>query len=309
MNNQVRRTLKNTRARKDGVFVICLILIPTIQFILFYLGVNFNSVLLAFKDYDVATGQFHWNISGNFERFFVQFSATDIFKVALKNSAIASIFTIGLNITLGLIFSLYIYHNGAFGKLFKVILFIPSIISSIVMVKVYAMFCDEGIPTLIKLLFNIKIEGLLAYTKTRWATIIFFNLWVGFGPSMLVYVGAMNGISESISEAARLDGANIIKESWYITIPMIYPTIVIYIISGLTAILTNQLSLYSFYGDAAKESLYTVGYWLYREVSKANGQVSQYPYIAAVGILCTLVCIPVTFAARWVLNKCGPSME
>ena len=232
------------------------------------------------------------------------------FKTALSNSLLASLFTVGVSICIALVFSLYIYHKQWGHKFFKVILFVPSIISSIVMVKMYAMFCDEALPDLMETLFNVtKAKGLLANLDTRWGAIIFFNLWSGFGSSILIYVGGMNNISESVAEAAKLDGVNILQETWYITLPLIYPTLLTFVTAGLTGVFTNQLGLYSFWGDAADQNVITVGYWLYREVARAQGQITTYPYISAVGLLCTIVCIPVTFFVRWLMNKLGPKLE
>lgn len=286
-----------------------MVALPTLQFIVMYIGVNFNSVLLAFQEYDPATTAMKFIGFENFKRFFMEYQTTTIFSTALKNSLVAAIFTVGVNIALTVIFSLYIYHQRFAHKIFKVILFIPSIVSSIVMVKVYAMFCDGAIPELIKILFGKEIHGLLADVKTRWASIIFFNIWSGFGSSILIYVGAMNNISESVFEAAKLDGANVIQETWHITLPLIYPTTITYVTAGLAGIFTNQLGLYSFYGDSADTSLYTLGYWFYREVSNANGVVAMYPYISAVGLLCTIVCVPLVLFARWLMNKLGPKTE
>lgn len=307
-NNKTIRSLERKNDLKDGVFFAVMVFVPTLQFIIMYLGVNINSILLAFQEYDPISATFKYSIS-NVNRFITEFSTTTIFTTAIKNSLTASFFTVAVNMSLTILFALYVYHKGFANTFFKVALFIPSIISSIVMVKIYAVFCDQAIPKLIEMLFGVKIEGLLADPKTQWPTIIFFNLWQGFGPSLLVYVGGMNNISDSVSEAAHLDGANVLQETWYITLPLIYSTIVTYVVAGLVAVFMNQLSLYSFYADSADRSLYTVGYWIYRSVKTAEGNNAAYPYIAFVGVLCTVILLPVVFTVRGLMNKFGPSIE
>lgn len=304
------KSLAKSKMKKDALFFACLVAVPTLNFLVLYIGVNFNSILLAFQKYNPETLKMEYNSVANFERVFNEFSTLPTFKTALSNSLIASLFTVGVSICIALVFSLYIYHKQWGHKVFKVILFVPSIISSIVMVKMYAMFCDEALPDLIEMMFKVtKVKGLLANLDTRWGAIIFFNLWSGFGSSILIYVGGMNNISDSVSEAAKLDGVNVLQETWYITLPLIYPTLLTFVTAGLTGVFTNQLGLYSFWGDAADSNVITVGYWLYREVARAQGQMATYPYIAAVGLLCTVVCIPVTFFVRWLMNKLGPKVE
>ena len=227
----------------------------------------------------------------------------------LANSLSLALYSVGLNLILCLTFSLYIYRKQFGYQFFKVILFIPSIVSSIVMVRVFCAICDGMIPDIILKLTGTEIKGLLANRDTQMATVIFFCLWCGFGPSMLIYVGAMSGIDDSISEAARLDGATFLQEAWYITLPLIYPTIVVQIVAGISGILTNQMGLYSFFGDGADVDIRTVGYWLYNSLKSANGDVSQFPYLSAVGLLCTFVTVPVTFGVRIAMNKLGPKTE
>lgn len=50
------------------------------------------------------------------------------------------------------------------------------------------------------------------------------SIWKYMGYYMIVYLAALQGISNSLYEAAGIDGANGFKKLWYITIPMLTPT-------------------------------------------------------------------------------------
>ena len=50
-------------------------------------------------------------------------------------------------------------------------------------------------------------------------TIIAF--WTGAGGWIVIMYGALNNISVEVMEAARVDGAGLIKTAWYIQIPMV----------------------------------------------------------------------------------------
>lgn len=300
---------KNSRDLQDAIFFASMVIIPTIQFIIFYICVKINTVTLSFKVYDPQTQSFNWDFTKNFSDFFYNLSTTKIFTVAIKNSLVASIFTVGFGIIIGLIFSLYIYRKQFGHKIFKVLLFMPSVVSSIVMATVFSKLADNAYPELMNQWFGIKVNGLFADLNTRWGILIFYALWSGFGSPILLYVGAMSGISESVSEAAKLDGCNIVKESWYVTLPLIYPTIIVYITTGLATIFVNQLNLYSFYGGAADPSIQTMGYWFYTQTANAEGMVAAYPYLSAVGLFFTFLALPMTFGGRWFMTKIGPKTE
>ena len=81
---------------------------------------------------------------------------------------------------------------------------------------------------------------------------------------MLMYSGAMSGVSDSVIEAAKLDGITPIREFFYIIVPLIYPTLVTFLVVEVAGIFTNQMNLYNFYGLKAEYSLYTFGYFLYK---------------------------------------------
>jgi len=305
INNKIN--IKNNRKRNDMIFYICLVAIPLAQFILFYIFVNFNSILLSIKSYDAVTGEYSWVGIKNFERFFIEFKTTTIFKTALKNSLVAYFAKLLLGVSLGLIFSYYIFKKMKGHNLFKIVLFMPSIVSSIVMVAVYKQFLERGIPGIVQVIFNVKIQGFLANPDTLFGTIIFYNLWVGFGTPILLYLGAMNGISDSVLEAAKIDGASDVREFVSIVFPCIYSTFTVFITVGLVLIFTDQLQLYSFYGADTDLVYYTFGYYLYRGVQV--GSVIDYPYLATMGVIFTLIITPITFFVRYLLKRFGPSVE
>ncbi len=292
--------------RKDLLFFISLVVLPLTQFFLFYICVNFNSILLSLKEYDVITSETTFVWFKNFSKFFTEFSTTTTFTTAIKNSLISWVVNVCVGIVLGMIFSYYIFKKMPGHGFFKVMLFMPSIVSSIVMVAVYRQFVEKGLPGFANIL-GIKMNGLLANSDTRFTTIIIYNLWVGFGTQILMFLGAMNNISDSVIEAGKIDGTTFVREFIHIVVPLVYPTFVVFVTVSVVQIFTNQMNLYSFYGTDVFPSDITLGYYLYKGVQ--NGRLSDYPYLSAIGILCTIVAIPITFGIRFVLNKFGPSED
>ena len=71
---------------------------------------------------------------------------------------------------------------------------------------------------------------------------------MNFGGSIILFLGLMNRIPPEILEAASLDGITPVKEFLYIILPLIFPTISIYIINLLAGFFAQQGSLYTFTG-------------------------------------------------------------
>ena len=123
-----------------------------------------------------------------------------------------------------------------------------------------------------------------------------------------MYSNGMSGIDPEIVESAHLDGASGLKEFWYITLPLVYPTLSTFLIFGIATIFTNQINLYSMYAGAAPTELQTFGYYLYKMTVAARSK-AEYPPLAAMGILLTCVAVPTTFLIKWLLEKFGPSVD
>lgn len=293
--------------RRDILFYIALMAFPVLQFTVFYIVVNANSILLTFRSYDTMTGTVSWvgfeNLKEAFRMMTQQLELLD----AMKNSFLAYLITLVIGTPLALLFSFYIYKKLPASGLFRVLLFMPSIISAIVMVTIFQFFSDRAVPEIITKVFGVEtIQGLIENPDTRFGTVMFYNIFVGFGTATLMYSNAMDGISPDLVDAAKLEGAVGIKEFVYITFPMIFPTFSTFFITGVATIFTNQYNLYSFFGDGS--SIQTYGYWLYVKVAGAASQ-SEYPVLAAVGILLTVIAVPLTLIVKKLLEKFGPSED
>lgn len=292
----------DSKKKSRLIFYICGVAWPVIQFIVFYVFVNFNSILLSFRNFDIQSG-YSFAGTDNFKRVFSEIATQPFLKTAFKNTfLIFGISIVGMFATL--IMSYYLYKKHLFSGIFKVMLFLPSIIPGIALVICYKYFVEVGVPKIWEEVFNISIQGLLSNPDTKLITILFFNVWFGIGSTFLLYSGAMSGISDSIIEAATLDGVTAMQEFGYIVFPMIFPTFATFFITSFATLFTNQMSVFSFSGAQADYSVYTIGYYLYKSVQTAT--MDQYPYLSAFGLVLTVIIIPICLLTKKALDKFGP---
>ena len=158
------------RRQKQLIFYICIIALPIIQFCIFYIGVNLNSILLAFKKFDVETGGYVFDGFSNFKKIFSDWNNTPILKVALKNSLILYVVTL-LCMCISTLFSYYIFKKRTFAGLYKIVLFLPNIISSLILALIYMYFTERAVPEFVAG-FGQTISGLLSNSKTSFPTIL-----------------------------------------------------------------------------------------------------------------------------------------
>lgn len=287
----------------DLLFYSLLLVFPLAQFAIFYVGVNFNSLFLAFKSIDFA-GNVTWT-TANFTRIWQELTTSNFLFLALRNSLIIYGLSTIVGTFLAILFSYFIYKKHFMSGLFKVILFIPSILPEILLAIIFKFFANEAIPGYISQWFGTTIQPLLINSSTRFWVVAFYNVWISFGPQVLVYSGAMEKVSPSVIEAGKIDGVGPNRELWSLVFPEILPTVSAFLIAGAAGIFTSQAHLYSFYGTGGGISYndYTLGYYLFYLINKADFGTTEYPYAAALGLVLTAVALPLTFGLRKILDK------
>ena len=309
---QIQKKSQN-KIRKDRgktIFYWTILAFPLLQFAIFYIGVNLNSFALAFQEFDMYDEGLKFigfdRLWENFKAVFQEFREADYLLKAFQNSIIAYLVGLFVGLTLALLFSYYLYKKFFMHKFFKVILFLPFIISSIILVIIYKYFVENAIPAFVLELFGKEIEGLLSNPDTEFITVLFFSIWTGFGIQTLIYGSAMSDISNDIVDAAKIDGVTPMREFLFIDIPIIAPTIAVFVVSSTATIFVNQMNLFSFYGaEAANYDIWTIGYYMYQGITVAP--LADYPYFAAFGLVMTMITIPITLIVRHLMNKMDPN--
>ncbi len=296
-----------------NIFLTCVLAIPVMNFIVYYVIVNFNSILMAFQSYDMATGEYKFltgeqgGIFYNFSRFFSDLTSDYRLSYATKNSFI--LFGIGLVITtpVQVFTSFFLYKKIPGTKIFKVLLYLPQILSSIVMTVIFRYFADQAVPELINMLFGYKPNFFAP--ESVFTTIIIYNVWFGMGGGMIIFMGAMSRIPDELIEYGELEGLSMLKEFFKVTVPLIFPTLSVIWITSIAGLFTNQGNIYTFFGENADPSLYTYGYYLFVQVIGNNASLSQYTYASAAGLFFTLIVAPLTLLVKYLLEKFGPEAE
>ncbi len=287
----------------DLLFYVLILLIPLLQIGIFYFGVNFQNILMAFQVYSTSENVFRFEPSANLERFAREIQDPN-FWLMIKDSFIVWFFTQLAGTVIALFFSYYIFKKRKFYNFFKFVLFLPSIIPGLLLVLIFHSFADSAIPAfLVKL--GTEIKPILTNSKIYFTVVTVYTIWVSFGSQVLVYSGAMSQIPDSMLEAGKLDGANSFVEFIQLVVPYIMPTVATFVIAGIATIFTNQNNLFAFYGDSLPGADKTIGYYLYNLVDAPGQGMSNYCYASFLGLVSTCVAAPLTLIVRRLLRKVG----
>ena len=291
---------KKTNWRKL-LFVWGMLAIPLIHFLIFFVYVNIDSVVMTFQMVDLNKGEYIWTLH-NYERFFQELS--DPNSKALKSAMINSLL-FGANDVLLVVISLflsYFFYKKIRGRqFFRIIFFLPSIISIVIYTMAYKFMFHQGtgpINQLIELLGGTPPSWFTNERLTLLLTMI-YCLWVGTGYNILIFGGAMANINTEVIEYAKLDGVGMVKELFLVILPMIWPTISVAFLGSVTTIFTLFIQVQLLTMGSATFSVQTIAFLI-------NGQVDSNPeWAATIGICFTFAAVPVILGVRKLIDVIG----
>lgn len=179
---------------------------------------------LAFTDWKFTSGLsgIRWVGLRNFEKLLSDRN----FKYALRNTFTYTLTCVPMSVLIAMLMAHMLNGRVYFQKLLRTFVFIPYISNMVALALLFrCLFRSNGI-------INAFLENALGIAGPQWLSnntlnkipVILLSVWASIGYSLIVYLAAMQGISESLYEAAQIDGANSRQCFWRITVPLISPT-------------------------------------------------------------------------------------
>lgn len=307
-NNWKGKTMKSKANR--NLFIFCMLIYSVIQFLIFYVGINLNSILLAFQKFDMKTGTYKFlsfaDLFKNFKNVLYDFTHMRALISAAKNSLIMVFWTTIAIFPVHIFVSYSIYKKCKFSGFFTVILMLPTMVPGVVFLMIFRYIVEFGIPVIIG---DPRFPSLISNIDTAFGTMIFYTMWMGFAGNLIIYLGAMSRIPPSLLEYGQMEGMNSLQEVWHIILPMIFPTITVIVIGWVIGFFAGQGPLYTFYAEFAPVNVQTIGYYFFVQVIGYNSSPLNYPYASAAGLVFTLIAAPITLTIRWLMEKYGPNPE
>ena len=287
------------------LFIAGMLIVPILNFIVFWLGVNFNSVLLAFKG--IKDGTEYWTLN-NFKTLYQEFFvySDSNMRLFFKNTMI--FFSIGTFVTtpVSLLLSFFLYKRIFGYKFYRVMFFLPSIMSAVVVSSLfkYLLGASGPIGAIYKFINGVEYApAFLSETEYALKCLIIYGLWTGIAGNFILYCGAMNRIPIEVMESARMEGSNCWIELIRIVIPMIWPTLsttLIFMVVGIFSSSGNILLL-----THGVTSTYTLAYWIFDQVKTFQ----SYYVPSALGLVFTFIGFPIVLIVRFLLNKVYADVE
>jgi sn-glycerol 3-phosphate transport system permease protein len=152
--------------------------------------------------------------------------AAPVFRHVLANTAIYTGLTVPLSIGLGLALALALNQRLIGAHALRTLFYTPVVLPTVAAatIALWIFNTNYGLANyLLGLVGQDPVAWLTDSSMALW-TIIMIGVWKSFGYFTLVYLAALQGLPQTVLEAARLDGARSWDRFWSITWPLLRPT-------------------------------------------------------------------------------------
>lgn len=285
------------------IFIVIMLFLPMLYLFGYDMVTRVQSFILPFQDYNTGV----WNNFKNFEHVWWAITSPAAgdtsLVVAFKNTLMYFAWNM-LQTPIGVLLSYFLYKRIAGKKVFVLLLYIPSIVSSIVLVTAFKELTSmNGVLGAIMKEFGHPLEmSIYKNPETANIALLSYCIFFGLDAGIMFYHAAMTRIPHSIFEAARLDGVGPLREAVQIVVPLIMPTIGTQLVLGSMGFLTASGPILLFTQGEAGTT--TLSFWMYWKIYQ--DPLGDLGVVSAMGLCMTLIGLPITLIALKLNNRIEP---
>lgn len=244
---------------------MALLMPAIILFVVFFIVPVVQSMWLSFTDsYGMKTT---YNFVGwkNYLEAFTDKTFTKTIGVTLKYALI----TVVIGNLLSLLLALLLDSSIKCKAVLRTFFFVPNMMSLLVVGYIWCFIYQQVLPDVFAAL-GMKSIALLGNKNTVIPALATAGIWNCAGYYMVIYIAALQGISDDLIEAARIDGANTRQILRHIKLPLISPTIITCLILSVAAHMKVFELPYTMTSGGPVGSSATMVYKIYMTAFNAN---------------------------------------
>lgn len=301
MKLQKKKKYKNSKEQWICIIVLCA---PALlHLLIFWLGTQIETIRMMFTDH--LTGKFSFeNFKWAYDELFAG-AATSNIALALQNTLKFFVMHCAL-VPITMFFSYLIFRKSIGHNFSRLALYLPGAVSGIMMSLIYAKIMESTGPLMqtIQTITN-SAEPIVMRVENGIMYIMIYDIFVGVGANLILWLGGMNRIPYDLIEYGKLEGIGPFREFTKVVLPLIWPTFV-------TMITLQIIGLFGSSGSVlvltdGEFGTYTLAFWMYKMVQE--NLVGEYNHVAALGMIFTILTIPIVIICRKIMNRFGEEVE
>lgn len=279
-----------------------LLLAPMAIWFALFLYKPMYGLLIAFKDFSIFRGidGSPWVGFANFAELFQNDMFIRAFWNTITISGLGLIFAFPVPIILALMFNEV--QSAAARRWAQTIVYLPHFISVVIVAGIVINFLSPSTGVVNLLLKGLGLEPVYFLTQPEWFRPVFIgsSIWKEAGFESIVYLAAIAGVSPTLYESARVDGASRWQMMWRITLPCILPTIIIMLIIRIGNLVEVGFEyIILLYRPSTYETADVVSTFIYR----TGLQGTQYDLATAAGLFNAVIAFVLVYSANRISRK------
>lgn len=227
-------------------------------------------------------------------KYYKELLQDETIRIAIKNNLVFAVMSVACQIGLSLVIAAVLESKflRRWQSVFRTIYFIPSLLMVTVTGITFKMLYSPSIGLINPLLEIIGIDtsniDILGNAKSAIFGVAAASQWQYIGYTVVLFIVAMQSISDDIYEAAEIDGANAIQKFFWITVPLMKDTVMINMIIVITGAVRVYDEVYVMTSGGPGRATQTLATYLY-QVGFKNDQMGYASAIAFFVFIVTFV--------------------
>jgi putative aldouronate transport system permease protein len=291
-----KRDSFSVRFRKS--IPILSLLFPAMLLLLIFNYAPIFGITIAFKEYSPFTGILKSKWAGL--RYFRAFLTDEKYWNVMRNTLLLNIYQILFGFPFPIIFALFLNEikSNKLKKSIQTISYLPHFVSWVVVASMVTAILSPStgiVNAVIKNILNREEVYFLAKIKYFRTIVVAASIWKGFGMSSVYYIASLASIDQELYQAASIDGAGRLKQTWHITLPSLRNIIIVLLVLELGSIINIGFEkVYLLYNPLVYEVGDVISTYTYR----LGIEKVQYSLTTAIGLTQSLVNFLLVYSAN-----------
>jgi multiple sugar transport system permease protein len=235
---------------------------------------------------------------------FVRILTDDLFWTSLWNVTRFTVWVLPVQCGFAFLTALILNQKMPLRGLFRGMFFLPAITSMVVVCVIWGtlfQYPSGPLNQIVGFVSGGRIQPIDWMGNPDWAmfSIVLLSAWQAYGFQMIIYLAGLQGISEELYDAARIDGAGLWGRFWHVTMPGLRPThVFVLVITTIQAFkLYTQVAILTQGGP--KSSTETVVHYMVR----AGFEEQKLGYASAVSVILFLIVLVIALVQRRLMRR------
>ena len=218
-----------------------------------------------------------------------------LFWKSLKNTLVYTAVVVPLSLLISFAVAILIMpFKKKLQSVFKAMYYLPAVASGIALSVVWLWIYDSspsGLFNQLLTFFHLPTQNWLGSSKTSMLSLMIMALLSGQGQNIIIYTAALLGIDNTYFEAAELDGATFMQKVTRIVFPLVKPTTLFLLVTGVIGSFQVFMNAYMMTGGGPDNATTMIGLLIYNNAFTYN----KYGLACAQAVILTIIIAAISF--------------